>query len=117
MDKNYEIARKLRKNSTKQEQKMWKLLRNRQFFNFKFKRQVPIGQYIADFICEERKIVLEIDGGQHNAPQNVLNDCERTKYFNSKGYIVHRFWNNDIDKNFEGVYLKLMEIFGVTSNG
>lgn len=59
MDKKYVLARNLRKNSTKEEKIVWQILRNRQFFNLKFKRQVPIGEYIVDFLCEERKLIIE----------------------------------------------------------
>ena len=113
MDKQYHIARTLRKNSTKQERTLWNILRNRQFYGLKFKRQFPIGNYITDFVCEEKKIVLELDGGQHNIPSNVNNDNLRTEFIESMGYRVLRFWNCDIDNNLEGVYLKLKkEIFG-----
>ena len=110
MDKQYEIARKLRKNSTKEERLLWSLLRNRQLYNLKFKRQFPIGDYIVDFVCEEKKLVIEIDGGQHNEDKNIIKDLERTKFIESKGYVVVRFWNNEINKNIAGVYEKLVEI-------
>ena len=111
MDRIYEIARKLRQNSTLQEQKIWKLLRNRQFKGLKFKRQFPIGEYIVDFVCEEKKIVIEIDGGQHNIPEEINKDNYRTNFIEAKGYKVIRFWNNEIDDNLEGVYSKLLEVF------
>ena len=110
MEKIIKLARKLRKNQTDQEYKLWTLLRNRQLNNLKFRRQVPIEKYIADFMCEEKKLIIEIDGGQHNSPCNIKEDEERTKYFESLGYRVVRFWNNEIDNNIEGVYLKLLEI-------
>ena len=103
MDKIYHIARNLRKNKTREEDILWQLLRNRQFMGLKFKRQFPIGNYIVDFVCEEKKLVIEIDGGQHNIPDNVRADEVRTNYINSKGYRVVRFWNNDINQNIEGV--------------
>lgn len=111
MKKQYHIARALRKNSTKQERILWKLIRNRQFLGLKFRRQFPIGEYIVDFVCEEKKIVIELDGGQHNQPLSIKKDSLRTKFIESKGYKVVRFWNCDINDNFEGVYLKLKEIF------
>lgn len=104
MDKMYEIARKLRKNRTKEEAILWKLLRNRQFMGLKFKRQFPIGNYVVDFVCEEKKLVIEIDGGQHNVPENMSEDQLRTEFIESKGYKVLRFWNNDINLNINGVY-------------
>ena len=110
MDKHYNLARNLRKNQTPQEKKLWDILRNKKFENLKFKRQVPFGKYIADFLCESKKLIIEIDGGQHNEEENILYDKERTAFFEKEGYRVIRFWNNEIDGNIEGVYLKLMEI-------
>ena len=110
MNKNNIIARTLRKNQTPQESKIWNLIRNQQIHGFKFRRQYPIGNYIVDFVCKEIKLVIEIDGGQHNLPENILNDKTRTEYINSKGYTVIRFWNNDIDNNIEGVYEKIIEV-------
>ena len=110
MDKIYHIARNLRKNKTREEDILWQLLRNRQFMGLKFKRQFPIGNYIVDFVCEEKKLVIEIDGGQHNIPDNVRADEVRTNYINSKGYRVVRFWNNDINQNIEGVYETLLSM-------
>ena len=110
MEEKYSLAKKLRKNSTKQEQILWKLLRNRRFSGLKFVRQYPIGNYIVDFACRQKKIIIELDGSQHNENENIIYDMERTKYFASLGYKVIRFWNNDIDKNLEGVYEKLLKI-------
>ncbi len=110
MDKKYLLARNLRKNSTTQEILLWSLLRNRKLNNLKFKRQVPIGSYIVDFVCEEKKLIIELDGGQHNTPENLQYDKKRTEYLNSLGYKVIRFWNNEFDNNLEGVYEKLLEV-------
>ena len=102
-------ARELRKNSTLSEVLLWNLLKNRQFHNLKFKRQQPIGDYIVDFICKEARIIIEIDGGQHNEPENIEYDKTRTDYLNNLGYKVIRFWNNEIYENIEGVALRLKE--------
>ena len=107
--KHTQLARVLRSNQTKQEHKLWSLLRNRQFFGLKFKRQYPIADYIADFICIEKSIIIELDGGQHNQIKNIDNDKVRTKYLESQGYRVIRVWNNEGDNNFEGVFLYLKE--------
>lgn len=107
--KNTNLARNLRKNSTLQERILWKLLRNSNINNLKFKRQYPIGNYIVDFICIEKMLVIEIDGGQHNEDLNIKLDNERTKYLESRGFRVLRFWNTDIDKNLGGVYQELMK--------
>lgn len=109
MYKKYLQARELRQNMTSQEYKLWALLRNRNFNGVKFVRQYPIGPYIVDFACRKKRIVLELDGGQHNEMQNKIYDDKRTGYLISKGYKVLRFWNNEIDDNLEGVYLKLLD--------
>ena len=107
VDERNILARELRKNSTIQERRLWNLLKNRQFHNLKFKRQQPMGNYIVDFICKEVKIIIEIDGGQHNEPDNIKADEERTKYLEQLGYKVVRFWNNEVYENIEGVIKKL----------
>lgn len=108
-DDKTEVARNLRKNSTKQEAKLWNLLRNRQIKNCKFKRQYPIGNYIVDFVCKEKWVIIEIDGGQHNIKEKQIYDDNRTKYLESRGFKVLRFWNNDIDKNIKGVYDEILK--------
>ena len=107
MDKRNILARKLRKQQTPEETKMWNLLRNHQYKNLAFKRQHPIGNYIVDFICLEKKLIIEIDGGQHNEINNVEYDKQRTIFLERKGYKVIRFWNNDINENIEGVFLDI----------
>ena len=97
----------LRKNATIQERRLWNLLKNRQFHNLKFKRQQPIGNYIVDFICKEAKVIIEIDGGQHNEQKNIEYDKTRTEFLNGLGYKVIRFWNNEIYENIDGVLLRL----------
>ncbi len=98
---------------TKQETKVWSLIKDRKFYGYRFLRQYPIGNYIVDFICRSKKIIIEIDGGQHNEPENIEYDKLRTQYLEEKGYKVVRFWNNDIDKNLLGVYRILQEEFDV----
>ena len=107
MNKNLALSRTLRKNQTPQELKIWNLLRNRQFHNLKFKRQYPIGDYIVDFVCVEKFLIIEIDGGQHNEEFNVQKDTKRTKYLESRGFKVVRFWNNDIDYNLDAIFEEL----------
>ena len=104
MDRLTENAKLLRKNSTPQEEKLWNLLRTKKYKNLKFKRQQPIGKYIVDFVCREKWLIIELDGGQHNEEKNIIYDDERTKYLESIGFKVVRFWNNDIDNNIEGVF-------------
>lgn len=100
---------------TNQERKLWKIIRNRQFYGYRFMRQYIIDNYIVDFICCEKKIIIEIDGGQHNVTGNIVYDEKRTAYLEGLGYTVVRFWNNDIDFNIEGVYQKLQEVFNINN--
>jgi very-short-patch-repair endonuclease len=94
------VARTLRKNSTIAEQHLWRPLRDRQIEGFKFRRQHAIGKYILDFVNLERKVVIELDGGQH-----ALNpgDKMRDEWLRTEGYKVLRFWDNQVFCNLEGV--------------
>ncbi len=103
------LAKTLRKNQTPQEQKLWNILRNRQVLGCKFKRQYPVGNYIVDFACRERKLIIELDGGQHNKTEAIWADKERTIYLQNAGFRVLRFWNDEVDNNIEGVYQKIVE--------
>ena len=87
-------AKSLRSNQTDAEMQLWYHLRAHRFVGLKFKRQKPIGAYIVDFVCIERKLILELDGGQH--AENVGYDERRTKFLESEGYQVLRFWNNQV---------------------
>ena len=98
-----EQAKILRKNMTPQELKLWQILRNNSFYGLKFKRQVPIGNYVVDFICEIENLIIEIDGGQHNFDERAEYDKQRTEFLENLGYKVIRFWNNDVDENILGV--------------
>lgn len=104
-----EKTRTLRKNMTKQERLLWQFLRKKNINGLKFRRQYPIGKYIVDFICNEKRLIIEIDGGQHNENQNIVYDQERTKYLETKGFKVIRFWNLDIENNIEGVYQEILK--------
>ena len=84
---------------TEAEKRLWNRLRDRQFLNLKFRRQHPVPPYIADFFCEEKKLIVEVDGGQHTDDY----DKNRTKYLQNIGYRVIRFWNNEVMNNIEGV--------------
>ena len=109
MNKYNLLARYLRKSQTPQEQKLWNLLRNRQLLGYKFKRQYPIGNYIVDFVCREKRLVIELDGGQHNIAVNINYDFLRSEYIKQRGFKVIRFWNKEIDENIEGVIAKITE--------
>lgn len=94
-------ARHLRQTSTDAEALLWRQLRNRNLGGHKFNRQEPIGPFIVDFACRRRKLVIELDGGQH-ADQARL-DWRRTAALERLGYRVVRFWNNDVLSNVAGV--------------
>ncbi len=96
-----EKARKLRKNMTDAETKLWQLIRKRQVLGFKFRKQAPIGPFIADLVCFEKKLIIEIDGGQHKDRKTY--DEKRTQWLVSQGFEVIRFWNNDVLKDSENV--------------
>ena len=95
------LAKKLRKNMTDAERLLWRHLRNRELGGYKFRRQRPIGPYIVDFVCLEKKLVIEVDGGQH-AGQVEL-DAKRSDYLKEKGYRILRFWNNEVLTETESV--------------
>jgi very-short-patch-repair endonuclease len=95
-----ERARLLRQDSTNVERRLWYRLRSRCINGHKFVRQEPIGSYIVDFICREKRLIVELDGGQHADSQR---DKVRDKWLVDHGYRVMRFWNNDVMRNIEGV--------------
>ena len=101
MSKNIRIAKNLRRKSTDAERLLWKCLRAKQLEGLKFRRQQPIGNYIVDFVCFEKQLVIEIDGGQHAIERT--RDSERDTWLNAEGFKVLRFWNTDVLKNMEGV--------------
>ena len=101
-------ARKLRTNQTEAEKKLWYNLRAHRFGNYGFRRQYPIDEkYIADFVCLEKKLIIELDGGQHT--EQIKYDQQRTKYLTAKGFAIIRFWNNEIMENLDGVLTLISE--------
>ena len=102
------FAKTLRKNSTEAEKLLWKYLRSKQLDNFKFRRQQQIDNYIVDFICFEKRLVIELDGGQHSVETEM--DLIRDNYLREQGFKVLRFWNNEILKNINGVMEVVREI-------
>jgi very-short-patch-repair endonuclease len=97
------FARALRKSSTDAERLLWSRLRAGRCEGLKFRRQQPIGRYIVDFVCLERRLVVELDGGQHALPEDRRKDCERDAWLEKEGYTVLRFWNNEVLANTDGV--------------
>ncbi len=100
-------AKELRKNQTEPEELMWFILRNNSFCDTKFRRQAPLGKYIVDFLCPEKKLIIELDGSQHLAEDNLKHDKTRDAFLESEGYQVLRFYNSDILNNIEAVLDKI----------
>jgi very-short-patch-repair endonuclease len=93
-------AKPLRKRMTDAEYRLWYRLRAHRFDSAKFKRQVPIGPYVADFVCFDCKLLIELDGGQH---ADNARDVRRDAWFAAQGFRTLRFWNNDVLRNTNGV--------------
>ena len=96
-----ERARQLRRNHTEAERRVWARLRARQLNGVKFRRQHPVGSFVVDFCCPERRVIVELDGGQHAS--RVLEDQRRTTFLVQRGYRVLRFWDNDVITHIEAV--------------
>ncbi|MDB5703344.1 MAG: uncharacterized protein JWN66_460 [Sphingomonas bacterium] len=109
MDKGYDRptmrARELRANPTEAERSLWLHLSARKVAGVRFNRQVPIGPFICDFVSRSAKLIIEVDGGQHDWNEEA--DRARTRYIEGKGFRVIRFWNNEVLQNIEGVVTKI----------
>jgi adenine-specific DNA-methyltransferase len=99
--KTLERAIKLRAAMTDAEKKLWRHLRAHQLDGYHFRKQVPVGPYIADFACLKAHLAIELDGGQHD--EGAAKDAHRTRWLNGEGYRVIRFWNKDVLQDTEGV--------------
>ncbi len=95
------FARKLRREMTEAERRLWSALRGRRFSEFKFRRQVPIGPYIADFLCFSHKVIVEVDGGQHS---ESVADEKRDAWLKAQGFFVLRFWNGEVLRDRTSVF-------------
>src|SRR5947207_15135072 len=96
-------ARNLRKRMTDEKIKLWQALRLKQIIGIRFRRQAPLGKYIVDFVSHEHKLIIELDGGQHNDHTQIKYDAQRTKWLETQGYRVQRFWNNDVLLHLDAV--------------
>ena len=103
------FARTMRADATKSENIMWQALRNRQLAGLKFKRQVPLGAYILDFVCFEARLIVEIDGSQHAGSNR---DVERDRILESQGFRTLRFWNDEVTNDLDAVCRKIMREAG-----
>src|SRR5215510_6983240 len=100
-------ARRLRRNQTEAERKLWTWLRFRQLENAKFRRQHPVGRFITDFWCMEYGLVVELGGSQHMTQEEA--DRKRSAFLNREGYRVVRFWDHEVMENLDGVLQRISE--------
>ena len=103
------LAKNLRKNSTDVERLLWSHLRAGRFEGLKFRRQHQISQYIVDFVCLEKKLIIELDGGQHALADHTKKDRGRDAWLEKEGYVVMRFWDNEVLMNTGGVLEEIRE--------
>ena len=104
-----DFARSMRREMTEAELRLWSQIRDQRLDGLKFRRQVPIGPYIADFFCPARRLIVEIDGSQHFEDDVLAADLRRTQWLGSEGYRVLRFTNRDVLSNLEGVCRIIVE--------
>ena len=97
------FARDLRQDETPAEIKLWEGLRGRRLGGFKFVRQLPVGGYIADFVCRERKLIVEVDGATHSTDAELARDAKRSAFLEALGYCIFRVNNDDVYKNYNDV--------------
>jgi very-short-patch-repair endonuclease len=109
-----DAARRLRAEPTEAEKRLRRHLRERQLDGYRFRRQVPIGPFVADFACTDRALIIELDGGQHDWREEQ--DQRRTAQLEAHGWHVLRFWNNDVMENIEGVLERIRKELAKLSN-
>ncbi len=103
-------ARLLRRDETFAEKRLWEQLRNRTLEGFKFVRQAPVGPYIADFLCRENKLIIEVDGATHSSDAEIAKDANRSKHLATLGYRVIRFHNDEIVNGLDEVPTLIVEV-------
>jgi very-short-patch-repair endonuclease len=103
-------ARTMRKTMTSAETILWSRLQGRALQGFRFNRQVEIGPYIADFVCRDLKVIVEVDGATHSDATEVRYDFKRDAFLESKGYVVFRVGKNDVYQNLDGVLRGLLKV-------
>jgi very-short-patch-repair endonuclease len=106
-------ARELRKNMTEAERALWRHLRLRQIDGNKFRRQQPIGKYIVDFVCLEKKLIIEVDGSQHS--EQIDYDLKRDTWLEKEGFCILRFWDNQVLNETDGVQEIIIDALGSPS--
>ena len=113
-------ARRLRREMTGAEGRLWSLLRGHRFVGVSFRRQTPIGPWVVDFLCASARLVIEVDGGQHCEPEGVARDRRRTEWLEAAGYRVLRFWNHEVlaetDAVLEVIFVALRDAGSVAGD-
>ena len=110
-------ARSLRGDQSKPESVLWAVLRDRRLRGLKFRRQHPIGPFVADFYCDALRWVIEVDGGLHNTEQARAYDARRSAYLATRGATVTRFWSDEVMSQIDGVVLRLADVAATLSAG
>ena len=105
-----DFARHLRRTMTDAEYRLWYHLRGSRLLGARFRRQFPIGRYIVDFACLESRLIVEVDGGQHNGS---LHDASRDRFLHDRGFTVVRFWNNDVLADTDAVLAAICDALAV----
>ena len=108
-----ELARKLRKQMTDTERILWSELRGRRLGAHRFRRQHPLGPYVVDFVCLEKRFIVEIDGGHHSEPGQIERDRRRTRWLEDAGYVVLRATNTEVFENADGVCETILSMLAV----
>lgn len=103
------FGKDMRRTMTEAELALWLWLRKPGIAGLRFRRQVPIGPYIVDFFCPQRRLVVEVDGGQHASDEDAAHDRARDAWLSAQGYRVIRVWNNDVMENIDGVCAAITE--------
>ena len=109
----HKVARRLRRQMTDDERKLWRELRNRNFGNVKFRRQQPIGPYIVDFVSFEAKLIIELDGTQHSQQDHRSADEVRSRFLETEGFRVVRYWNTEVFNEFDAVLNSIYHELGL----
>jgi very-short-patch-repair endonuclease len=107
-------AKRLHRRQTDAERLLWFRLRDRRLDGWKFRRQFPVDRYVVDFFCADAHLIIELDGGHHAIQSDA--DAARTKSLETMGYLVLRFWNNDVMHNIQGVLEEIMTALGRSSS-
>ncbi|MFC3322305.1 endonuclease domain-containing protein [Mesorhizobium cantuariense] len=106
-------AKSMRRMMTDAELKLWNELRAHRLMGLSFRRQVPIGPYIVDFGCSDKKLIIEVDGSQHADTEHVERDAERSAYLKASGWTILRFWNDDVIRDIDNVCQHIVIVAGL----